>query len=252
MPGPQHCQQHTGNHEAFPIFHAELGHTTLPPLSQNGLALGRVSLPHGTKHRICWGKLFVSNQEHCFFLERLHPAWRDFGCSWMGWGGWWGVYLGNGPSWGGDGAEGAMLVAWGQPPIAWLWPGVRGHHSALAGAHMAALHPHVHTWVALPHACFVSPVWSCGKGSPSLTAWHCILHNPVKLHHMCLAWGTCTRERPRLLPLESCSRQDGRVMGTVPKIWLGGGEHGARAGLAAPESVGGCGSGQGGDGSSAE
>lgn len=90
MLGPRFYQQHAGNHEALPIHHAEPGHPSLPP-SQNGLALGCASPPHGTKHRICWEKPFVSNQEHCFLLERLHPAWRDFSCSWMGQRGTWGM-----------------------------------------------------------------------------------------------------------------------------------------------------------------
>lgn len=45
-------------------------------------------------------------------------------------------------------------MAWRQAPIAWLWPGVRGHRSASAAGYMAALHPYVHMWVFLPYACF--------------------------------------------------------------------------------------------------
>ena len=145
-----------------------------PPPSQNGLALGRASLPHGTKHRICWEKPFVSNQEHCFLLERLHPAWRDFSCSWMGREG----HLGNRPSWREWGLEGrqsreshasglgtatpCLAVARGKAPLLCIGRGFTWQPCT----HMATCR-----WLS-PTLTLVSPVWSCGKGSPSLTVWH--------------------------------------------------------------------------------
>lgn len=81
-----------------------------------------------------------------------------------------------------------------------------------------------------PRCQWLSPVlvllsleWGCGKGSPSFTVWHCRVTprdfpipeqpNEPCPHHMCLEWDPCTREGSRLLPLKSCSRQYGRVMG---------------------------------------
>lgn len=138
-----------GNHEAFPICHE--GPEPLPSPFPNGLALGCASLPHGTKHPICWEKPFVSNQEHCFLLERLHPAWRDFGCSWLGQGSTWGMGQAVG-SWRGGRAGRALPVAWGQPPITQLCLGGTALHQQWA--HVAALRPYVHMWMALPHAYF--------------------------------------------------------------------------------------------------
>lgn len=77
-----------GSHRASCIQHIEPGAPSLFP-KQPGSGPG--SPHHGTQNRICGEEPFVSNQEHCFLLEKLHPAWRDSGCSWMEWGCAWGM-----------------------------------------------------------------------------------------------------------------------------------------------------------------
>lgn len=159
-------QKHAGNDEA--LLHVTCrAQVCLPSPSQNGLALGWTSLPHGTKHRIHWEKPFVFNQEHCFLLEKLHPAWRDFSCSWMRQGGHLVTVqaLGSG-SWSGQRQEPCQWAGDSHPSSGCAWECCS---SALQGQGLMwqPCTPMSTMSVALPHARFGKP----GVGLwPSLSA----------------------------------------------------------------------------------
>lgn len=74
-------------------------------------------------------KPFVSNQEYCLLLEKFHPAWRDFSCSWMRREG----HLGNSPD------SGEWELEWGKTGSPANSLGTATHHLAVAGREVALL-----------------------------------------------------------------------------------------------------------------
>lgn len=177
-------QQHSGNHEAFPVCHAVpeppssfpkwpgSGPCIPSPWHQAPDLLGKASCLQS-------GTLFPPGKAPC----SLEGFWLQLDGT--GWGETWGRGQAAGSrSWRGGRSGTALPAAWGQLPITWLWPGVRGHLSTSVGAHVVALHPYVHMWMALLHAYF---------GEPSVGLWqrlslpHCLaLHSDTQgLSHPC-------------------------------------------------------------------
>lgn len=115
--------------------------------------------------------LFVSNQEHCFPLEKLHPTWRNFSCSWRRLAGV--GCVGNSPG------SREWELKWGKTGRLASGLGTATHHLAVAGseallcragglcgspASICLQGQWLSTMITL-----VNQEWGC----PSFTVWHC-------------------------------------------------------------------------------